>query len=162
MDIYWYQDGTMIVSMINYLQKIIDDFPEVIRSTSGTYETEYLFKIWDKKDRKLFPYKQAQHFHQTVAKLLFLCIRDRPYIHTLVDFLTTRLMSPDEYDLGKLKQGLKYLKGTLSVKLYLHGNYTNMIIWCVDASYITHWDCKSHTRAVMLIWAGAIMSFSIK
>ena len=45
MDIYWYQDGTMIVSMINYLQKIIDDFPEVIRSTSGTYETEYLFKI---------------------------------------------------------------------------------------------------------------------
>ena len=36
MDMDWSQDGTMIVSMIKYLQKIIDDFPEIIRSTSAT------------------------------------------------------------------------------------------------------------------------------
>ena len=36
MDIYWSQDRTIIFSMIKYLQKIIDDFPEVIRSTSAT------------------------------------------------------------------------------------------------------------------------------
>ena len=36
MDMYWSQDRTMIVSIIKYLQKIIDDFPEVIRHTSST------------------------------------------------------------------------------------------------------------------------------
>ena len=45
MDIYWSQDATMIVSMIKYLQKIIDYFSEVIRSTSTTYASEYLFTV---------------------------------------------------------------------------------------------------------------------
>ena len=40
-------DGTMIVSIINYLQKIIDDFPEVIRSTYDTYSEEHLFTVQD-------------------------------------------------------------------------------------------------------------------
>ena len=55
MDMDWYQYVTMIVSMIKYLQKIIDDFPEVIRSTSDTYATEYLFMVRDKKERKILP-----------------------------------------------------------------------------------------------------------
>ena len=45
MDIYWSQDATMILSMIKYLQKIIDYFSEVIRSTSTTYASEYLFTV---------------------------------------------------------------------------------------------------------------------
>ena len=32
----WIQDGTMIVSMIKYLSKVIDNFTEVIRSTAAT------------------------------------------------------------------------------------------------------------------------------
>ena len=40
MDMDWSQDGTMIVSMIKYLKKIIDDSPEVIHSPSATYTEE--------------------------------------------------------------------------------------------------------------------------
>ena len=109
----WSRDLTMIVSKINYLQKIIDDFPEVIRITSVTYAIEYLFTVQDEKDRKLLTEDQAQHFHHIVSQLLLLCMRSRPDIQPLVDFLTMRVRSPDKYDWGKLKRGLKYLKGIL-------------------------------------------------
>ena len=59
MDIDWSQDGTMIVYIIKYLQKIIDDFPEVIHSTSATNAAEYLFTVQDEKDRRILPEEQA-------------------------------------------------------------------------------------------------------
>ena len=72
------------------------------------------------------------------------------------------LRSLDEDDWGKLKQGLKYLKVTLYMKLYIRDYSLNIVHWCVDALYDTHWDCKSHTLAVIPMGAGAIMSFSRK
>ena len=94
----------MIVSMINYLLKVIDDFLEVIRSTDATRESEHLFRVRDEKDRNLLPEEKAQQFHHTIVQLLFLCIRVLPDIQPLVSFLTTRVRSPDEYDWGKLKR----------------------------------------------------------
>ena len=67
----------MIVSMVKYLQKVIDNFLEVIRSTAVTPASEHLFQVQDKKDSKLLPEEQAQHFHHTVAQLLLLCMRAR-------------------------------------------------------------------------------------
>ena len=74
-DMDWSQDGTMIASMIKYLQKVIDNFPEVIRITAATRESEHMFQLRDEKNRKLLPEEQAQHFHHTVAQILFLCMR---------------------------------------------------------------------------------------
>ena len=48
------------------------------------------------------------------------------------------------------------------MKIYLRADYLNMIRWWVDASCGTHWDCKSHTGALISMGAGAIMSFSRK
>ena len=48
------------------------------------------------------------------------------------------------------------------MNMYLRADSLNMIFWRVDASYSTHWDCKSHTIAVMLMSAGANMGFSRK
>ena len=138
MEMDWIQDGTIIVSMIEYLQKVIDNFPEVIRSTAATPASENLFKVRDKKDRKLMPEEQAHHFHHTVYQILLLCMGARPYIQPLVYFLTMRVISPDEYDWGKLKRGLKYLKGTLYMKPYLSADALNVVRWWVDASYGTH------------------------
>ena len=81
---------------------------------------------------------------------------------TRVRLIATRVRSPDKDYWGKLKPGLKYLKGTLYMKLYLHADYFNMIHWWFDTSYRTHWYFKSHTGAVMSMGAGAILSFSRK
>ena len=47
--------GTLIISMIKYLQKIIDEFPEVIRGTKACHAGDNLFKIRDDKNRELLP-----------------------------------------------------------------------------------------------------------
>ena len=123
----WSHNGTMIFSMLNYLHKIMDDFPEVICSTSATYAVERLFTVRDDKDRKMLTEDQTQHFHHTLSHLLFLCMRYRPYIQPLVDFLATRVRSPHEDGWGKLKWGPDYLKGMLYMNLYLHSGSLDMI-----------------------------------
>ena len=55
--------GTPIISMIKYLQKIIDEFPEVLRGTKACPVGDNLFKIRDSEDRELLPKKMAWQFH---------------------------------------------------------------------------------------------------
>ena len=134
----------------------------MIRITSSTYTEEHLFTLHDEKYRKLFPEYQAQHFHHTVAQLLFLCMISRPDIQPLVTFLTTRVRYLDEDDWGQLKQGLKYLKCTLYTNMYLCADSINMISLWVDALYATHWEFDNNTVEVMLMEASEILSFSRK
>ena len=53
MDLDWSRDGVFIVSMIKYLQKIIDDFPEEICATRATPANENLFKIREEGEQQL-------------------------------------------------------------------------------------------------------------
>ena len=91
--------------MIKYLQNIFDDFPEVTRIISATYGSDYLFMVQDKMDRKILPEDQAQQLHHTAARLLFMCMRDCMYTPPLVDFLITRVRSPDKDDWGEAETG---------------------------------------------------------
>lgn len=49
--------GTMILSMTIYLQKIIEDFPEVFRRTKAPPARDNLVKIRDEGPRNLLPKK---------------------------------------------------------------------------------------------------------
>ena len=110
---------TMIVSMIKYLQKIIQECPEILRGTTACPATANLFKMCEEEDRELLSEEMAKQFHRTTAQLLFLCKRARPDVETLISFLTTRVKQPDKDDWKKLRHGLMYLKGTLHIKQYL-------------------------------------------
>ena len=92
--------GTIIISMIKYLQKIIDKFPEVLRGTKACPGGDNFFNIRDDEDRELLPAEMARQFHQTTAQLLLLCKIARPDIETLVSFLTTRVKEPNVEDWG--------------------------------------------------------------
>ena len=63
--------GTMILSMIRYLQKVIDKFPEVLRGTKACPAGDNLFKVREGEDRELLSEEMAKKFHRTVAQLLF-------------------------------------------------------------------------------------------
>ena len=91
MDLDWSQDGVFIVSMIKYLRKIIDDFPEELHSTRDMPANDNLFTIRDDKSRKLLPEDQAQAFHHSTAQLLFLCMMARPDVQSVVSHLTKRV-----------------------------------------------------------------------
>ena len=43
--------GTLIISVIKYLQKIIDEFPNVLRGTKACPVGDNIFKIRDNEDR---------------------------------------------------------------------------------------------------------------
>ena len=64
-----------------------------------------------------------------MAQLLFLSCRARRDIQTAVSFLTTRVKAPDEDDWGKLKRVLRYLRGTLYLKLRLSVDNLTSSIW---------------------------------
>ena len=116
------------ISMIKYLKKIFVAFPEEITTTAETPAAEHPLKTGDREDNtKALPEEQAQAFHHTVAQLLFLCMRARLDIQTAVLFLTKRVRAPYEHDWGKLKCVLKYLKGTMYMKLTLSVNNLNTI-----------------------------------
>jgi len=162
MDLDYSESGTAIVSMIKYLRKIFVDFSEDITSTAATPAADHLFKVRAEELARLLPEEQAQQFHRTVAQLLFLSARARPDIKTAVAFLTTRVRKPDEDDWGKLKRVLKYLKGTMHMKLRLTVDNMQFLRWWVDASYGVHWDCRGHTGMMMSLGKGAAMSFSLR
>ena len=65
--------GTMMISVIKYLQKIIDEFPDVLSGTKVCPVGDNLFRVQDDEDRELLSKDMAKQFHQTVDQLLFLC-----------------------------------------------------------------------------------------
>ena len=90
MDLDYSTKGAVKVSMIKYLRKVFEDFPELIKSTRGSPAADHLFKVREEGAR-LLPEEQAQAFHHAVAQLLFLCMRARPDIQTPIAFLTKRV-----------------------------------------------------------------------
>ena len=88
MDLDYSEPGVFKVSMIPYIDKILEDFPEEIKSGAPTPHSDYLFKIRDKSDPKYraLPEEQALAFHHAVAQLLYLSQRARRDIQTAVSF----------------------------------------------------------------------------
>jgi hypothetical protein len=118
-DLEFNDDGTLDMSMVNYLKSVIAEFPEMITGRAATPAANHLFTVRDEKEARAIEEERALVFHHTVAQLLFMSMRARLDIQTAVAFLTTRVKSPDEDDWGKLKRVLKYLNGTRYLKLKL-------------------------------------------
>ena len=118
MDLYFSDPGDAKISMIKYLKKVFEDFPELIKITWDPPAAERLFKVRT-DDKKKLPEEQAWAFHHAVAQLLFLSMRARPDIKIPISLLIKRVCAPDEDNWGKLKCVLQALKGTMYLKLTL-------------------------------------------
>jgi len=153
--------GEVAVDMGDYVTIMVDDSPFKIGSkASPTPAAEDLFDHDDKIP--LLSEKQKGEFHTIVAKGLFVCRRARPDIHTMIAALCTRVQAPTEQDWETLERLLKYLTGTRTDRLVLNAGSVNVLKWYVDASFGTHLDFKSHTRAMMTFGSGAVQSLSRK
>jgi hypothetical protein len=161
-DMEFNKDGTLDMSMINYLKNVINESPETITGRAATPAHDKLFVIRDEEEARPLEEDQALAFHHTVAQLLFMATRARRDIQTAVAFLTTRVKSPDKDDWGKLKRVLKYLNGTKYLQLKLSVDNLGMLKWYVDGSHNVHWDCKGHGGAVFKMGKGATTSYSRK
>ena len=119
MNLDFTEAGVFQVDMVEYIEKIFVDFPEDIGAKVPTPHAYHLFTVRDEEDTTYLTEKQVQQFHHTVAQNFFLSYRARRDIQTSVAFLTTRVEVSNDDDRGKVKRVLKYLKGTLHLKLRL-------------------------------------------
>jgi hypothetical protein len=154
--------GKVKVTMFPYIKSMVDDFTALhpTSKTSATPAAEHLFKVRD--DAILLDEQASQTFHTFVAKALFATKRARPDIHTVVAFLTTRVMTPDEDDWKKLVRMIQYLQGSLQLPLTLEADNFNIVKWWVDGAYGVHPDCRSQTGGTASLGKGSIISTSLK
>ena len=86
-------------------------------------------------------------FHRLVAQLLYISKRSRPYFPPIVPFLTYRVCKTGEDDWKKLRMVIEYLKQTVDMHLGLRVVKSKLDDLFIDAAYVVHTDCKSHTGA---------------
>jgi hypothetical protein len=163
MDLDYSKKGCLRISMIKYLEKVFEDFLEVITKVSATPAGDHQLNIRDEEETTArgnwLSEEQAQSFYHAVAQLLFLSGRARRDIQVAVAFLTTRVRRPDADDWSKLKRVLQYLQGIKHMKLTLCFVNLGQVCWWVDVSYNVHEDCKGQTGAIMSMGHGAFLSF---
>ena len=152
--------GKVKISMVNFIDEMLDDLPVDMKGTSATPASNNLFVV-NEKGKKLEE-KMSDFFHHNVAKLLYMCKRARPDIQTAVAFLCTRVKSPDEDDYKKLSRVMRYLRGTRELPLTLESDGTGILQWWVDALYAVHPDMRSHTGGAFSLGKGAIYGTSTK
>ena len=65
-------NGSPEVSMFQYLDDIIDDFPELITGKAATPAADHLFSVRDTDEAKYLLGEKAIAFHHTTSQFLFL------------------------------------------------------------------------------------------
>jgi hypothetical protein len=141
------ETGVVKIDMQEYVTKILLKMPKDMDGTASLPAAEYLFTI--KNGVELLNQEKSEFFHATVGKLLFLCKRGRPDIHSAIAFLCTRVQATIKHDYSKLSRTIKYLRNTKKLVLRLSADNLNIVKWWVDASYGVHHDMKSHTGGLM-------------
>jgi hypothetical protein len=146
--------GTAEITMDGMTERIIADsgtmlLNKVTRSPSG----EDLFVV--PVDSALLSEKDRQHFHTTVARLLYMAKRVRCDILLTVAYLTTTVSHPTQSDRDKLDRLIRYLHqsyhaGHRGIKL-TPGSAGIQPFGFFDAAYGVHTDGKSHTGACLMI-----------
>ena len=80
MDLDFSTPKVLKIDTIKYIKKVLEEFPEEIKSVAATPAAEHLFEVREDNTEKLLPEEQALLFHRTTAQLLFLSARARPDI----------------------------------------------------------------------------------
>jgi hypothetical protein len=153
------EPGKVKISMVDYMEKMVDEFPFPIKGKKQNPAPEDLYAVGD---GEALDKKTQEIFHTWVAKMLFACKRARMDIQEATALLCTRVKEPNKDDWRKLLHLLEYVNGSRKDALTLSVDNMSVVKWYVDAAFAVHPDFKSQTGAVMTYGQGAIMSMSKK
>jgi hypothetical protein len=137
------------VIMVDYLKRVITEFPKVITGTASSPTIDRLFRVIPEGESVLLEEKRSIAFHHCVAQLIVASARARKDIQSVVAFLASRARDPDEDDWLKLKRLLRYIRGTIHMPRIPKAESLHVIKWWMDTSFATHDNCRGHTGATM-------------
>ena len=89
MTIGYFSRGKLILYMVVYIGKILDDTPEDTEGESAKPSAHHIFDITE--DATKISWTDADLFHHFMAQLLYLSKRARPEIQMAVSFICTRV-----------------------------------------------------------------------
>ena len=150
--------GEVTVDMVEYVKTIISEMPEEMAGTTATPAAAHLFKTNANPDP--LSEEKAKTFHRMVMQLQYLSQRARPDIRTAISYLCTRTTKSDMDDWKKLTRVMRYLQGTVDLKLRLSADGSGKLRWWIDAAFGVHMDMKGHTGGTMSMGKGSIYSTS--
>lgn len=131
--------------MEGYLNEMMKDLPEDMDGTATSPAAEHLFKtkvnVVKRDDEK------ADSFHQVTVKVLFMCKRGQPDIHTEIAFLCIRVKNPDQDNYKKLARVIKYLCRTKFMHLTMEACHLDQNHWFIDGAFAVHKNMRSHSRS---------------
>ena len=84
MNLNYSETGVVKFSIIKYLQKQLDKFTEDLRRLLITPASEHLLQVRGEDDAKSLYEDQAEMFHHSVEKFLFMISQSRSYIQMKV------------------------------------------------------------------------------
>ena len=153
-------DLQVMVTMYDYIMKLIAKLPKDMIGEKATAAPEYLFKTSD-GGVVLLSHKEAEFFHSIVATTLYLSQRTRVDLQLAVGFLCTRVKKPDEHDRKKLTHLMKYIQRTAHLPLILRSDGKGTVIY-IDGAHSVHADMKGHAGVYATEGSGAMYSSSTK
>ena len=101
----------MIVDMVDYVEKMVDEFPEKLKSTH-TAMSPADAGLFELSKGGVLDKKRSEDFHTWVVKGLFVCKRARQDIQTAIAVLATKVTEPKMSDWNCLVRLMRYLNGT--------------------------------------------------
>ena len=155
--IFVFGDGKVVIDMIDYVNNMLAEFPMEFKETDveKTPAGENLLKAGIGKKLDV---KDAEVFHTTVARALYVCKRARLDIQPTIAILCSRVRGPNTADWNKLVRMMKYLNATRNLKHTMKASDLHTVKWHVDASFAVHPDFKSHTGGTMTFGEGSVLS----
>ena len=160
MTLVFTSEGKLKIDMIDYINKMCNEFPEGLDGDTKYPWTEKLFSV-DKKSLILST-ESSNSFHTHTMKVMYLAKRARPDVLPAVIFLSTRVKAPTVQDWRKLKKLMSFIWRTKEEVMTLNCMNSDIITWYVDAAFAVHDDMKSHTGAIMTLGMGSVCSYSLK
>jgi hypothetical protein len=153
--------GKVMITMIDFNEKMLEEIPEDMDGEKKSPAQDHLFKVNEEDGIKLEETKRAI-VHRNTAKLLFLSQRARPDVQTATSFLCTRVKEADTDDYKKIARVLQYLRATKYLPLILGADGSGNIYWYKDGAHAVHRDMRGHTGLMMTFGQGAVYARSLK
>lgn len=152
--------GKVKVTMVDYIDQLLDEAPQEFPGTAPTPAARHLFDTSD--DASKLSDERSATLHHFVAKSLYLAKRARPDIQLTVAFLCTRVQDSDAHDWKKLGRLIQYLRGTKELALTLEASEGHIIKWWVDSAFAVTQDMRSQSGGIMTLGKGAVYSSSTR
>jgi hypothetical protein len=155
-----FENRKMKLSMMGYLQEIVEEFPYEIAGRVSTPAAPHLFE--KDEDGTLLNSTDSKIFHQVVAKVLWAATKLRPDLLTTLSYLTCQVKAPDQDDMKKLIRMITYIRDTINLPLTIGMSGSNEVKWWADASFATRHQLRSQTGATLSMGLGSIYSMARK